>query len=206
MLQEISPPVITKVLASGLAMIRDASSRRRISAHDRLHLACGTNVMSGWANIDLEGPRSVIKLDLTRPLPIRSSSMSYVYSEHFIEHIERSAAVKLLAECFRVLKEGGVLRLSTPSLSVLVDEYRSGRLSFWSDMHWTPESSCSLLNEGMRLWGHQYLFDASELESVLRLAGFGAIRAVPWRESAHAPLQGIECRPFHGELIYECVK
>jgi predicted SAM-dependent methyltransferase len=202
----ISPPVLTAVLGRGRALLNDAVARRRTGQLDRLHLACGTNVMAGWANVDLEGPAAVIKLDLMRPLPLASGSMRYVYNEHFIEHIPRESAEQLLKECHRVLRPGGVFRVSTPDLATLVKEYASGRLGFWGDMHWTPDSPCRMLNEGMRWWGHQFLFDAPELERSLRGAGFSSIKAVAWRQSEHEALRGIECRPFHNELIYDCEK
>ena len=202
----LSPPLLIDAMNLGRGALNDAIARHRVRGDDRLHLACGTNVMPGWANVDLEGPAQVIKLDLTRPLPLPAESMRYVYSEHFIEHIPREAAERLLRECHRVLKPGGVFRVSTPDLAVLVREYSSGRLSYWSDMHWNPDSPCGLLNEGMRLWGHQFVFDAAELERMLRAAGFGAVKAVGWRQSEHDVLRGIECRPFHNELIYDCTK
>jgi predicted SAM-dependent methyltransferase len=200
------PPLLTRAAGALSRLATDAIARLRIAGHDKLHLACGRNRMPGWANVDLEGPLAVIRLDLTRPLPVASNRMACIYSEHFIEHIEQPAAARLLRECHRVLRPGGVLRLSTPSLAVLVDHYRSGRLDYWADMNWRPQSPAHLLNEGLSLWGHRFVYDAAALEAMLRDAGFTTIEQREWQHSPTAALAGIECRPFHGELIYDCVK
>lgn len=202
----VSPPFITSMVTGLRNRSRERIGAQRLKGFDKLHLACGSNRMPGWANVDLEGPSSVIKLDLTRPLPSRTDAMSAIYCEHFIEHIERDAAIRLLEECHRTLRPGGILRLSIPNLQVLIAEYQAGRTGYWTDMHWTPGSACQLINEGMRLWGHRFLFDAAELESVLRSAGFAQVQACGWQESEHEALRKLECRPYHGELIYECTK
>ena len=189
--------------ASALARHR---ARRQLAGQQRLHLACGMNLMPGWANVDIDGPASVIRLDLTHGLPIDDDSVEYVFCEHFIEHIPLQAALGLLREVRRCLRHGGVVRLSTPDLGALVEHYRAGRLDTWQDVGWQPETSCRLLNEGMHSWGHQFVFDQPELERALSAAGFSSVARVSWRQSDHAPLAGLECRPFHGELIYEATK
>ena len=97
----------------------------------------------------------------------------------------------------------GVFRVSTPDLRWLVAQYVSGKLDEWTDVGWVPETSCRLFNEGMRLWGHQFVYDLPELLLTLREAGFSDIRQVKHRESIHSDLVGLECRPWHQELIVE---
>ena len=172
----------------------------------KLHLGCGGNLIPGWANIDVTPAPGVIALDLTRPLPYPAGSADFVFSEHFIEHIPRESALRLLMECRRVLRPGGVVRTTTPSLRKLVDEYLAGRLTEWTDVQWIPGTPCKLLNEGMRLWGHQFVYDEDELRLLLREAGFADPRPVRWRESAYPELARLECRPFHAEIIFEAVR
>lgn len=200
------PPVLSQPLSVLMRLASDELARLRLRNHDKLHLACGRNPLRGWANVDLDGPRGIIKLDLTRRLPIASDSMSLVYSEHFIEHIGHRDVQRLLGECHRVLRPGGVLRVSTPDLRQLISEYESGRLDYWADMNWKPATPAQLLNEGLRHWGHQFLFDAAELESLLASSGFSRVERRRFHESPHVGLAGLESRPFHGELIYDCVK
>jgi hypothetical protein len=60
-----------------------------------------------------------------------------------------------------------------------------------------------MVNEGLRLWGHKFVYDEPELMLLLREAGFTRVRAAAWHESPHEPLRGLEARPFHNELIWE---
>jgi hypothetical protein len=69
-----------------------------------------------------------------------------------------------------------------------------------------PATLCDLLNEGMRSWGNQYVFDRPRLIECLQQAGFARVASVPWRQSALPALQNLERRPFHGDLIVEAQK
>lgn len=169
----------------------------------KLHLGCGTNYIKGWVNVDLDSPLADAHVDLRRPLPYPDQSVDFIFNEHFLEHVTREEGVAFLRECRRVLKSGGVFRVSTPDLRWLVAQYIGGKLDEWSDVGWLPETACRLLNEGMRLWGHQFVYDLPELMGALRQAGFSEICQVQHRESVLAELVGLECRPWHQELIVE---
>ncbi len=180
--------------------------RRKLEGQRKLHLGCGSNVIKEWANIDLERKGAVIGWDLTDPLPVRSETVELIYCEHFIEHITLKQAKELLSECYRVLCPSGILRLSTPNLKKLVDEYCSGRTMEWGDMGWNPVTPCQMLNDGLRLWGHQFVYDTEELIHTLWEIGYSKVTRVAWRESTTAALANLECRPFHGEIILEATK
>lgn len=49
-------------------------------------------------------------------LPFASASTEYVYCSHLIEHFPPAEGRQLLQELFRVLRPGGVLHLTVPSL------------------------------------------------------------------------------------------
>lgn len=169
----------------------------------KLHLGCGPNYQQGWLNLDIDSPCADMLHDLRLPLPFASGSVDYIYNEHFIEHITLEHSLIFLKECRRVLKNGGVFRTSTPDLRWLIAQYISGSVEEWRDVNWTPSSSCQLVNEGMRSWGHQFLYDRDELFAVLRAAGFHSVAEADWCESKHAELCNMESRPYHHELIVE---
>jgi predicted SAM-dependent methyltransferase len=101
---------------------------------------------------------------------------------------------------------GGVIRISTPNLRFLVEQYYAGSLEEWRDVGWAPATAAQMLNEGLHLWGHKFVYDYNELCLALREAGFQAARAVPWRDSEYVELSGRETRPHHSDLIVEAVK
>lgn len=207
MLRDLSrsavPPAAGHAWHWGRRRIQGLNARLKLADIDRLHLGCGPRVLSGWGNLDLDGGPGSIRYDLTEPLPKADRSVRFIYTEHFIEHLPRDLGLKLLRECRRVMREDGVLRVSTPDLGFLVDEYRSGRVTEWTDMGWVPDSPCRLLNESMRLWGHLFLYDEPELLAALREAGFTRLQRMDYRRSDHSALENLETRPFHHDLIIE---
>jgi predicted SAM-dependent methyltransferase len=68
---------------------------------------------------------------------------------------------------------------------------------------WFPATLCRMVNEGMRCWGHVFLYDEAELVALLSECGFRDIRRVKWGESDHSELRGLESRPDFGDLIVE---
>lgn len=125
--------------------------------------------------------------------------MSYIFNEHFIEHVPRHAAVVFLRESFRVLKPGGILRISSPDVEALARAYLNH-----------PEQ-VRLLNERNRRHGYQHtyypvdilnkafleddnvcLYDAQTLKQLLISAGFRDITRCKVGESRHTALCGIE--------------
>lgn len=177
----------------------------------KLNLGCGAHLRADYLNIDMSGLTSdvsgfFIKHDLTQGLPrvIADNSVDFIFSEHFIEHIGEDAAKRLITDCHRALKPGGKIRVSTPDLSYLVDNYTKWG---WNGEPiakrippiWTPATPCKMVNEGMRAWGHMFLYDLNELLLLFRKAGFGNAGPVGYDPA-------FEQRPFYGEVIVQATK
>ena len=141
--------------------------------------------------------------DLRKPLPLAKAQVRFVYTEHFIEHIERDDAVRLFSHARKVMIPGGVLRVSTPNLVKLVDDYRAGQVVRMEHGGWFPETPCRMINEGMRMWGHTFVYDENELVGLLIECGFKDIERVQWGESKHIELRNLESRPDFSDLILE---
>lgn len=171
-----------------------------------LHAGCGQNIIPGWINVDVYGGSEVYRWDFTKGLPFSESTVDLVYTEHFIEHLEKDDGLVFLTEVCRVLKPGGVLRLSTPSLDYLIQCYADGKVDEWSDLGWVVSDTAELVNGSMRNWGHKYLYNAPALIDILERAGFSKVIPVSWGKSEHESLRNLECRPFHSELIFEARK
>jgi predicted SAM-dependent methyltransferase len=185
-----------------IARLRRLRTPSRIKRYDKLHLGSGGRLLEGWANLDINGLGGLV-WDLRKPLPLTKAQVRFVYTEHFIEHIERNDAVRLFSHARKVMAPGGVLRVSTPDLVKLVDDYRAGKVVRMEHGGWFPETPCRMVNEGMRMWGHTFVYDEAELTGLLRECGFKETKRVQWGESEHPELRNLESRPDFGDLILE---
>lgn len=89
-----------------------------------INIGCGSIHHPAWINLDISSDDpAVLSVDINSGLPFENACASACYSSHVLEHLDKKAAVDLLAECFRVLKSGGVLRLVVPDLEVITREY-----------------------------------------------------------------------------------
>jgi len=200
------PPVLILLMRKIQDLVGKKIAAGKLRDTRRLHLACGSNVISGWSNVDFKDAVGVVGVDLTTGIPVASDSVELVFCEHFIEHVPLAVGGRFLAECHRLLKSGGTLRISTPDLKKLLEVYSAGNIAEWNDVGWKPATPCAMINEGFRSWGHAFLYDEDQLIDALKKAGFGNMKRVGWRESAVPGLSNLECRPFHGDLIVEATK
>ena len=172
----------------------------------KLNLGCGPHVMDGWLNFDVVAYPGVTRMDLALGLPgTASESVDFIFSEHFIEHLDRDVAEHLFKEMYRVLKPGGVVRLSTPDLDHIIKCYKAGSISAWAPA-WAPKTPAQFLNEALRLWDHRFIYDLAELRESLLMAGFSFARKATWRKSKFPELANLEIRPSLGDLIIEAIK
>jgi predicted SAM-dependent methyltransferase len=169
----------------------------------KLHIGAGANLLPGWLNVDLEpaGPETM-RMDATATFPFPDGVFDYVYSEHMIEHIPYPAGIHMLHECHRVLRPGGRLRVCTPNLGNLLSLYRPERTELqntyiaWATQTFTPHADAAepvfVINNFMRDWGHQFIYDAGALTRALRRAGFRQITPRRLVESDDPSLCGLE--------------
>jgi predicted SAM-dependent methyltransferase len=94
-----------------------------------------------WTNVDhpsdfyaeWHGGRIAVAWDLMRlgPAPIDDGVAEVVYTSHTIEHITDAAAGNLFREAHRVLKPGGVLRITCPDVDLAYRAWRENDRSFF---------------------------------------------------------------------------
>ncbi|HEX7614581.1 MAG TPA: methyltransferase domain-containing protein [Thermoanaerobaculia bacterium] len=204
-------PRYARALAEARALTFAAEQGRRPATgrETKLHLGCGDHHLEGWWNVDLER-RGELQADLSRSIPVRSGSVDYVHSEDFLEHVDLPQGRRLLSECFRVLRPGGVMRLLTPDLRAIVErvylERQTRHLTFCR-VNLQAEGPCEALNMWLRMEGgaHRFVWDYELLERGLTETGF-TVRRVSFNRSWHASLRYLDLRDFDLNLFVEATK
>lgn len=182
-------------------LVRKRIVREYLASTDEPRLQIGTGPLSlpGWLNSDLIS--ADVYLDVTRPLPLPDASFAYAFGEHLIEHVPEATGARLLRELHRVLRPGGVLRLTTPDLRKLVALYedrnpvisREDYARFLdSETGKVHERGAQIFNDYLRLWGHRYVYDEEDLTAKLLAAGFVEVVREETGESRHEALRGLE--------------
>ena len=190
------------------------------TAIPKLHIGGGWRRLDGWLNTDLELIPDVMRMDATQRFPFRDGTFQYVYAEHMIEHVPYQKGVYMLQECHRVMRKGGVIRVITPNLIAILGLY-SGDLCadqqkylLWFCQTFVPQecppNAASAINVMFRLWGHQFIYDIYDEETLadtMRAAGFSSVTRWLLGDSDHPDLQnlGNEQRYPEGLLNFESV-
>jgi len=201
----------------------------------KLNLGCGSATSENWTNIDRSlniylsrMPRiktllyrigvisemafrakwtgKIVRRDVTKGIPFASDSVDFIYSSHMLEHLGKDETIALLAECVRVLKKGGVLRVTVPDLKAMVHNYMSRRNvnpgnditpaeQFLNDLYmYFPEGATYF----ERVFGkgvyHKWMYDEESLSTQLRKAGFSSIEVWSFRNGRTPDLDVMETK------------
>lgn len=151
---------------------------------DQLHLGCGDRHLKNWLNVDMFG--SDLNLDIANgKLPFANDQFQNIVSQHVIEHLTiEDEFIPLLKECYRTMKSGGAIWLSTPDMKKIAVSYvehnnddmiadRQKRLPLWNldglpNQHFMNDMFHQQLE-------HRNLFDFELLKWTLEQAGFKRI-------------------------------
>lgn len=169
----------------------------------KLHIGCLEHPLSGWLNTEYGWgpPRGVLYLDATQVFPLDSNCFDYIFSEHMIEHVPLAGALNMLTECYRVLKPGGRIRISTPPLEFLLDLMTRPSADHlrYAEYHYRehlPDAPlkvpAAIVNDYYRAWGHQFVHDRQSLATLLLKAGFVNLQEFPINVSGDEHLRGLE--------------
>lgn len=91
---------------------------------DYLNVGCGQKFHSAWTNVDMRSDSPHVQAhNLLNGFPYGDNQFAVVYHSQVLEHFPKENAPRFLAECLRVLRPGGVLRVVVPDLENIVMEY-----------------------------------------------------------------------------------
>uniref|UniRef100_UPI002FD9BE6D class I SAM-dependent methyltransferase n=1 Tax=Methylococcus capsulatus TaxID=414 RepID=UPI002FD9BE6D len=149
-------------------------------------------LVQGFLNADID-PRADVYVDVTRTLPFATGSIDSVMLEEVIEHLAYPQARVLAAELRRILRPGGVLRITTPDLAyllalILSPEPLGGMLA--DDAQRFLQNGASedailrmgAVNSLFYFHGHRCLYYRNSLIELFRSAGFTQYRISHYRD------------------------
>ena len=131
------PGVVKVNIGCGLALAKgwinvDASLNALVAswprfAHQLLYRLSGSNrYYSLDQYCELLENNIFVHHDLSHSIPLRDQTADFIFSSHFLEHLFRRDAERLLKDCLRALKHGGTIRICVPDLAYAFSLYASG--------------------------------------------------------------------------------
>jgi len=151
---------------------------------DKLHLGCGRRVIPGFYHVDAHDYPHVDRVaDVSDLSFVPDGTVSLIYAASVLEHFGRHDYMRVLAEWHRVLKPGGVLRLSVPDFDAAVAVYL--------DRERFPEGlrliHGALIGGQRDEWDyHKMVFNKDLLTESLIQTGFRTCRPWDWKETEHS--------------------
>ena len=139
-----------------------------------VHIGCGEIKSPEFINIDARpfAHIHIITNELASLPTFEDASVDLIYMCHVLEHVKTPDLLNVLAEMKRVLKNGGILRLSVPDFDRIIEIY--------NDCNKDINSVTASLMGGQE---HEYnihysVFNRRRLTELLQDAGFRKV--LPW--------------------------
>lgn len=127
--------------------------------------------------------------DLSYGIPFKDSIADNIYSSHFFEHMYRKDASSLVNECYRVLKKGGLLRISVPDLEYAVKLYSTDRKQDMLQNYFFVE------DDNSNFARHKYMYDFEMLSTLLEENGFRDIKRCAFQAGETPDIDSLDNRP-----------
>jgi len=146
-----------------------------------IHLACGKRHIPGWIHVDVDDYPHIDHRHSIDKLPMFVDDCAdLVYASHVVAYWDRFQVQDVLKEWRRVLKPGGVLRLSTPDFEKVIEVYQKEHdLSLmFGFIHGRYETDDGVIY-------YRMIYDYPTLEKALLDAGFSSVRRYDWRQTIH---------------------
>jgi predicted SAM-dependent methyltransferase len=138
----------------------------------KVHLGCGDINLQGWINLDArDAPHVHIKTESLHLDEFQDSTVSEIYLCHVLEHFSFQEVKDLLASFHLKLHQGGILRISVPDFSSLVDLYNIS-----SDLKKIEQPLMG--GQDYEFNFHKSVFDKNFLSNLLMESGFSKV--VDW--------------------------
>ena len=153
----------------------------------KINLGCGDIYLPGYIHIDVDRHDFIDYCHDFRTLPMFDDAVAdMIYCCGALCYVDRVEAVDVLKEWRRVLKPGGVLRLSVTDFEKIIKLYND---SFYNDFGGNIEGLGILgplfgrweINDGQYIY-FKTVYDFKSLKKMLETAGFHNVRRWDWKK------------------------
>lgn len=136
-----------------------------------LHLGCGNVDHPAFVNIDaVPAPHIHYVMPIDNLSKFTNETVDLIYACHCLEHFSHKELPRIVMEWKRVLKIGGILRVSVPDFDRLLDIYKENSFNIDTIV-------CPLLGSHANYYDfHKAIFNEKSLVKLFMEAGFSEVR------------------------------
>jgi len=146
--------------------------------------------------------------DATKGLPIPTGSVDVLYSSHMLEHLDQKEVALFLKEARRILRSGGIIRITVPDLRMQVQQYIESNdadafilaTNLTQPRPRTIAQRLRILLVGTR--HHQWMYDGMSLFRLLEDHGFIDSKILKAGESTIDNPQDLDLNERDSESVY----
>ncbi len=160
--------------------ISKAQKLARKNDHIKLEIGSGPKYGSdGWVTMDICNGCDLF-WDISKTIPFPDNSLDMIYSSHVMEHFDHASLVRLLSDCYRMLKPGGIYSACVPNARLYAEGYNNPEKFNKDFLTYKPavfsDARMDILNYIFYMDGqHKYMFDEENLSNLLKQTGFTCV-------------------------------
>lgn len=140
---------------------------------------------NSWINIDGYIDKNVHYLcDFNKALPFEDETFDGIFCEHVVEHFDFEHGVKMMAECRRILKKDGVIRIIVPDGEIIINSYINNPRKIVDYKHCESGKPMEAVNKWFyQRYEHQCIYDSDYMNYMVKQAGFSESRKGSFKQS-----------------------
>jgi predicted SAM-dependent methyltransferase len=157
--------------------------------------------------------QKIIWANIVKTIPEKDNSIDLVYLSHVIEHLDSEEIELLFKEILRIMKPSGILRISVPDISILVNDYlKSGDADKFIERTMLSNGRPKKMIEKLQLLlvgtrNHQWMYDEKSLKNLLIKNNFRNIKTLKAGNTTISNIDGLDLFERDYESLYiECLK
>ena len=149
-------------------------------------------------------------LDAAEVFPFDDATVDRIHTEHMIEHVDHPVGTHMLAECARILKPGGRIRILTPDFDRVIAltgdiDPEVATLARESNLRngidpAVADDPIYAVNRLFSGYGHRFLYTEAALTAALEAAGLTNVRRYPVGDTEDPDFADVD---QHGNQINE---
>jgi len=174
-----------------------------LSRHSQLRrLVCFLGLLP--KSYDVIWPETQL-VDIRNRFPLDDNSTDNIYCSQVLEHFELYQAQEILREAHRVLKPGGLIRVSVPDIKKMFSldiTPREINVLWWGYEKDIPPTNFFVKISRLFIRDHQWHYDETSMKQLLSDSGFKNIEILSFRKGKTPDLARVEIGIHRKHSLY----